>query len=86
VRPAVQGAVRDWKFKVSEEEAYCAICGEDSAPPAFNTEEQQESIRAQAIGHVSDQLDEVFRSSTPRRQDMGLISMSLTTGRAPRVL
>lgn len=68
----------DWKEKVPEEVAYCAICGEDSEPSDFNSEEQQEHFNAQALAHLTGQLDDVFRRATPRRRDMGFISMTLT--------
>jgi hypothetical protein len=68
----------DWRDKVPDERAYCAICGEDRDPSDFNTDEQDRWIEEQAVAHLTGQLDEVFRQATPRKQKAGFIEMSLT--------
>ena len=68
----------DWRDKVPDEVAFCAICGEEAEPSDFNSEEQQEYFNAQALAHVTGQLDDVFRRATPRRESHGFIEMTLT--------
>ena len=68
----------DWRNKVPDEEAFCAICREEAEPSDFDSEEQREHLQAQALAHITGQLDEAFRRATPRHQDFGLISMTLT--------
>jgi hypothetical protein len=58
----------DWREKVPDERAFCAICGEDREPSDFNTSEQTRWIKEQAIAHLRGQLDDVFRRATPRKQ------------------
>lgn len=68
----------DWRDQVPEEEAFCVICGEVAEPSDFNSEGQTRYFTEQAMGHVTSQLDSIFRAATPRRVDAGMISMSLT--------
>ena len=68
----------DWRDKVPDEEAFCAICGEARDPSDFNTDEQDRYIREQAITHIRGQLDDVFRRGTPRTLSGGFIEMSLS--------
>jgi hypothetical protein len=68
----------DWREKVPDEKAWCAICGHADEPPNFNTPEQNDYIRAHAVRHVQRQLDAAFRRATPRTQKAGFISMRLT--------
>jgi uncharacterized Zn finger protein (UPF0148 family) len=67
----------DWREKVPDERAFCAICGEDREPSEFNTDEQDRWIREQAVAHLQGQLQDVFRQATPRKQTTGFIEMSL---------
>lgn len=48
----------DWRDKMPDEQAWCAICGEVAEPSDFNTLEQAAQIKAQAISHLTGQLDE----------------------------
>lgn len=68
----------DWRDKVPEEEAFCAICGEVAEPSDFNSDEQKRHFTEQAMAHLTGQLDSIFRDATPRRMDAGMISMTLT--------
>lgn len=69
----------DWKEKVSDEFAFCAICGEKAQPTDFDSTAQTDYITAQALAHITGQLDEVMRRATPRRQSFGgFIEMALT--------
>jgi hypothetical protein len=69
---------QDWRDKVPDELAFCAICGEEAEPSDFNSEEQQEYFNAQALAHITGQLDDAFRRATPRRASHGFIEMTLT--------
>jgi hypothetical protein len=68
----------DWRDKVPDAEAWCAICGYSSEPSTFNTTDQNEYIKAHALRHFQSQLDAVFRKTTPRTQKAGFIEMKLT--------
>ena len=68
----------DWKDKVPDELASCAICGETAEPSDFDSTEQRDYLTEQARAHVAGQLNQVFRRATPRRVSHGLIEMSLT--------
>ncbi len=68
----------DWRGKVPDECAFCAICGEDREPSDFNTSEQSRWFTEQAFAHLSSQLDDVFRRGTPRKHKAGFIEMTLS--------
>jgi hypothetical protein len=68
----------DWRDKVPDERAFCAVCGELAEPSAFNTEAQNRYLQQQAIAHIQGQLDDVFRRATPRTQRTGFLEMTLT--------
>lgn len=76
----------DWREKVPDDRAFCAICGEDREPSDFNTSEQTRWIKEQAIAHLRGQLDNVFRRGTPRKQKGGFIEMSLSYRPGARVV
>ncbi len=66
----------DWKSKVPDEFAWCAICGERSDPQDFNTPEQAEYIKAQALAHITGQLDTAMRSARKPTVRSGFLSMT----------
>ncbi|MGH2500289.1 MAG: hypothetical protein ACRDF0_09405 [Candidatus Limnocylindria bacterium] len=68
----------DWRDKVPDAQAWCAVCGYSANPSEFNTPEQQEYIKAHALRHFQGQLDEAFRRATPRTQKAGFVKMTLT--------
>lgn len=68
----------DWRDKVPDERAFCAICGEDADPGDFNTDEQDRYIQEQALAVITGQLDDVFGRGTPRKLSGGFIEMSLS--------
>lgn len=51
----------DWREKVPDEQAWCAICGEQADPQDFNTSDQERQIRDQGIAHLTGQLDDAFK-------------------------
>lgn len=79
----------DWKEKVPDEEAWCAICGETEDPQEFNTPDQERQIRDQGLAHLTGQLDTAFkRARKPTQSFGGLISMtwSYKPGSRPMVV
>ena len=42
----------DWREKVPNEHAWCAICGEVAGPHSFNTPDQERQISQQAVAHL----------------------------------
>jgi len=78
----------DWKEKVPDDQAWCAICGEMDDPHDFNTPDQVRQIRDQAIAHVSGQLDQAFRAARKLTTHAGFITMtwSYKPGARPMVV
>lgn len=79
----------DWRDKVPDEQAWCAVCGETAGSSEWNSPAQQEQIRAQAVAHLTDQLDDAFRRARkPKASTDGLISMtwSYKPGARPMVV
>jgi hypothetical protein len=74
----------DWTDLVPDERAFCAVCREEAAPTEFDSVEQREHLVGQGLAHVEDMLDDVFRRSTPRSQDLGLVSMTLSYQRGSK--
>jgi hypothetical protein len=68
----------DWRDKVPDAQAWCAICGYSAEPTKFSTPEQQEYINAYALRHIQSQLNGAFRRATPRTQKAGFVEMTLT--------
>jgi len=68
----------DWRAKDPDERAHCAICGETAEPSDFDNEAQREHLQAQALAHLTGQLDDAFRSATPRRERIGFFEVRLT--------
>lgn len=67
----------DWREKVPDERAWCAICGEIAKPQEFNTPDQVRQIREVAIAHVQEQLNDAMRRARkPTVRSGGLITMS----------
>ena len=67
----------DWRDKVPDERAWCAICGEVAEPPSFNTPDQSRQIRTAAVAHVQRQLDDAMkRARKPTVGAGGLVTMS----------
>ena len=56
----------DWREKVPDEEAWCAICGEVEDPREFNTPDQVRQIKEQGLAHLTGQLDEAFAARASR--------------------
>lgn len=67
----------DWRDKVPDEQAVCAICGERSDPADFTSEEQHENLSAQAFAHVTRQLDDVFSIANGRTHEIGMLSVTM---------
>ena len=66
----------DWRDKVEDVRAYCAICGEAQAASEFNTPDQLRQIKQQAVAHLSGQLDDAMRRARKPVVHAGLISMT----------
>lgn len=66
----------DWRDKVPDERAWCAICGEIADPSDFNTPAQQAQIEAAALHHLTGQLDNAFRGARKPTTNAGFISMT----------
>lgn len=67
---------QDWKDKVPDERAWCAICGEAAEPSDFNTPDQQRYFAEQAKAHLVGQLDEAMRRAHKPTMKAGFITMS----------
>jgi hypothetical protein len=78
----------DWRDKVPDEQAWCAICGETGAPLSFATPDQMRQIREQGKAHVVGQLDDAFRGARKPKTTGGFISMtwSYKPGARPMVV
>ncbi|CAN5787024.1 hypothetical protein BH23CHL8_BH23CHL8_26560 [soil metagenome] len=70
--------IEDWKAKVPDAVAHCAICGERAEPSDFDSGAQREHLQAQALAHLRGRVDDAFRSATPRRERFGFFDMRLT--------
>lgn len=68
----------DWEAKVPDERAICPICGHDDEPAHFSTTDQNRLVEEHALVYIEGRLDEAFRRSTPRKDKMGFIEMTLT--------
>src|SRR5687767_8245356 len=68
----------DWRDKVPDAQAWCAICGYSAESSTFSTPEQQKYINAHALRHIQGQLNDAFRRATPRTHKAGFVSMRLT--------
>jgi len=66
----------DWREKVPDDQAWCAICGEVEDPQEFNTPDQERQIRDAGIAHLTGQLDEAFRGARRPQTRGGFISMT----------
>lgn len=78
----------DWRDKVSDERAWCAICGEAQEATEFNTPDQFRQIKDQAVAHLSGQLNDAMRRARKPTINAGLISMtwSYRPGAQPMVV
>jgi hypothetical protein len=78
----------DWREKVPEDEAWCAICGEVEDPSEFNTPDQLRQINEQGLAHLTGQLDEAFRGARKPTHHAGFVSMtwSYRPGARPMVM
>jgi uncharacterized Zn finger protein (UPF0148 family) len=78
----------DWRDKVSDERAWCAICGEAQEATEFNTPDQFRQIKEQAVAHMSGQLNDAMRRARKPTINAGLISMtwSYKPGAQPMVV
>ncbi len=78
----------DWREKVPDEQAWCAICGEVENPQEFNTPDQDRQIRDAGIAHLTGQLDDAFRGARKPKTTTGFISMtwSYKPGARPMVV
>ena len=66
----------DWREKVPDERAWCAICGEVAGPPTFNTPDQERQIKQQAVAHLLGQLDEAHRAAAKPTIHAGFLTMT----------
>ncbi len=78
----------DWRDKVSDERAWCAICGEAQEATEFNTPDQFRQIKDQAVAHLSGRLNDAMRRARKPTINAGLISMtwSYKPGAQPMVV
>lgn len=78
----------DWREKVPNEQAWCAICGEVADPQSFNTPDQDRQIREHSVAHLSDQLDAAFKSARKPTTSAGFLTMtwSYKPGTRPLVM
>jgi hypothetical protein len=78
----------DWRDKVEDPRAWCAICGEAQEAAEFNTPDQLRQIKEQAIAHISGQLNDAMRRARKPTVRAGLISMtwSYKPGARPMVV
>jgi len=68
--------VDDWRDKVSEPHAWCAICGEAAHPHDFNTPDQIRQIKEHAVAVFSGQLDGALRDARKPTIQAGFITMT----------
>jgi len=66
----------DWRDKVEDAHAWCAICGEAEEASEFNTPDQLRQITDQAVAHIAGQLDEAARRARKRTVRAGFITMT----------
>jgi hypothetical protein len=79
--------LNDWKAKVPDEAARCPFCGRSAEPSDFNTPEQTDYLKQQAIAAIMGQLGPALQSDAAqfnRRPQGGFITMRLEY-KAPRV-
>jgi hypothetical protein len=77
----------DWKSKVPDERAWCAICGEIADPSDFQTPEQHEYFVAQATAYAQERLGAAIRRDAQRPAiDNGLIKISMSYEPGARVV
>lgn len=68
----------DWRDKVPNERAWCAVCGDVADPPDFNTRAQDEYIRQHALRHIQQQFDDEMSHATLRPYRAGFLTLSMT--------
>ena len=78
----------DWRDTVSDERAWCAICGEAQEATEFNTPDQLRQIKEQAVAHLSGQLNDAMRRARKPIIRSGFLSMtwSYKPGTRPMVV
>jgi hypothetical protein len=67
---------QDWKDKVPNGRAWCAICREVAEPSEFNAPDQQRYFAEQAKTHLLGQLDDAIRRAHKPTVKAGFITMS----------
>lgn len=69
----------DWRDKVPNERAWCAVCGHLDIPSDFNTRAQDEYIRQHALRYIQEQFDdEMSHARAPRPHRAGFLTLSMT--------
>ena len=66
----------DWRDKVVDDQAWCAICGEVGAPLDFATPDQMRQFRQQGRAHIAGQLNRAITGAERRSVNSGLVSMT----------
>jgi uncharacterized Zn finger protein (UPF0148 family) len=82
---------QDWRDKVSDEKVYCPICRHEAPSGEWNTDEQDEYIKAVAFGHVQDVVhsalaEDARRFNRAQRPGFIQISMSAKPGSRPLIM
>lgn len=75
---------QDWKDKVSDEKVYCPICRHEAPSNDWNTDEQDEYIKAIAVAHLQDVIHSALSEGTRRlnrSQRPGFIQISMSVNR-----
>lgn len=68
----------DWRDKVPDDRAWCALCGRVAEPAAFNTPEQDEYIRQHALRYIQEQFDDEMSHARPRPHRAGFLTLTMT--------
>jgi hypothetical protein len=78
----------DWRDRVEDARAWCAICGEAQEASEFNTPDQLRQIKEQAVAHLSGQLNDAMRRARKPTIHAGMVSMtwSYKPGSRPMVV
>jgi hypothetical protein len=66
----------DWRDKVAEPHAWCAICGEAAHPHDFNTPDQIRQIKDHAVAVLSGQFEDAFKRVRKPTTHAGFITMT----------
>lgn len=76
----------DLEAKVKQESAYCPICKEEAAADDWNTEEQKEYIKQQALAHLHRRINQALVTDARKQPQKAFIKWTVKPSAPPFVI